>query len=852
MKVAVHWQDADSSSAKAVSDIFPDAEIMICGGHAGRAHRKILELRHKMKKVSKKMLEKYMDTFPTLGEVRCKCEEGNHSSSCGCLNPSFIAKAHTNFTSILMEAQSQEEFVIHLKALPYHARDIHEWEGGWCDFHPLCVCTCKKCDDKENIQCKGKPYQTRMKLDCEFHALLYEIEYSERAAKASKLVHSILKRGHSNAVEASHNVLIRFRYKDIFLERLHYQLSTNLGLLQANLTYMHAKLGTSYHWLPELYKRMQLPVFEGIVDALAKHNVQRKSELELAKTTPKKKQRIALKKKRVKEGQERIKWSKEHGHDTYYGGSDAEEYACDSGDGVNQRKEKGSAHGKGKPRDKGMCVARGSSTHLQSSHRDCPFNKKRENKEPHPDNEQLIPDSESDETMSVSDLLESGDDMSNGGSSDSETISCTCGAEGRAHKRDCPLSSRNRMSGCTLFPAPSEPEAHTEPSTVAENVSSPQETKNVKPEMNVGDYVCIHSRRIQGFDILCRIVGEFAGRYQLYCAKGVLNTSFSCTELIPVTGCSPIPLNEWRKAPKITLRSATNNRTLHEHCNCSVPETSESIVISSASEEENKAPDVWINNVAYTLNCCDKEIVLSRRGWLTDKIICAAQMPLLQFFPNMAGLQPPTLQKVFGFHAHSGEFVQIIHVRNNHWALVSTVGCQSGVVRVYDSLYKTLSKETEYLIANMIHVLSSDLRIVMDVAKQSNGSDCGVLAIAYAFDICTGIDPCTVRFDHSKIRPHLATCLENCQVTRFSVLGDRVSVQRKPKTVELHCSCRMSERDGEKFPECDSCHVWYHRHCMDIPIEVFDEDSEVHWECKQCVESCTQPTGEPPQSESRL
>ena len=50
MQVAVHWQGADSSSAKAVSDVFPDAEIIICGGHAGRAHKNILELHHKMKK----------------------------------------------------------------------------------------------------------------------------------------------------------------------------------------------------------------------------------------------------------------------------------------------------------------------------------------------------------------------------------------------------------------------------------------------------------------------------------------------------------------------------------------------------------------------------------------------------------------------------------------------------------------------------------------------------------------------------------------------------------------------------------------------------------------------------------
>ena len=46
--VAIHWQDADSYSAKAVREVFHDAEIMICEGHAGRTHRKILELRQKI------------------------------------------------------------------------------------------------------------------------------------------------------------------------------------------------------------------------------------------------------------------------------------------------------------------------------------------------------------------------------------------------------------------------------------------------------------------------------------------------------------------------------------------------------------------------------------------------------------------------------------------------------------------------------------------------------------------------------------------------------------------------------------------------------------------------------------
>ena len=32
----------------------------------------------------------------------------------------------------------------------------------------------------------------------------------------------------------------------------------------------------------------------------------------------------------------------------------------------------------------------------------------------------------------------------------------------------------------------------------------------------------------------CRVVGEFDGRYQLYCSKGVLDTTFSRAEVIPM------------------------------------------------------------------------------------------------------------------------------------------------------------------------------------------------------------------------------------------------------------------------------------------------------------------------------
>ena len=61
---------------------------------------------------------------------------------------------------------------------------------------------------------------------------------------------------------------------------------------------------------------------------------------------------------------------------------------------------------------------------------------------------------------------------------------------------------------------------------------------------------------------------------------------------------------------------------------------------------------------------------------------------------------------------HSGEFVQIVHVRNNHWCVVSTVGCESGAVYVYDRLYKSPTKELIHLIASMIHSQSNELNYV--------------------------------------------------------------------------------------------------------------------------------------------
>ena len=767
MCVAIHWQDADSSSANSFSAVFPDAEIMICAGHSGRAHRKILESRQKIKQFPKKFIEKHREKFPGIVECSSDCKKdshsntcvrfchctGNHSVGCGCLTAEFIAKAHTNFTSILRVVESQEEFVTRLHSLARHARDEHEWEGGKCDFHPLLVCSCGNCGNQDQLHCEGKPYRTKVMLKCKFHALIYEIELHERAMQAKQLVHPVLKSGHSNAVEASHNVLIRFRSKAIALQMTHYHVSTNLGLLQSNLTYMHQMCGVSYHWIPELFRRMDLPVFDGVQEALERDNDARKKDLDRAKRSPVKRKRIALKRNRVNEGRKRMEWSKKHGHHTY---GEPEEH-------VEKEKKKRAAY------------AKKSRASRVSNLKKCPVKRKRGTYSDSSDNI-LLDDSDSVPT-------DSGDN----------------------EIREPPEKKIN----------PSLP----------------------KPIFEVGDYVCVHKDK---YHIVCRIVVEFHGRYSLYCPAGVINRSFCTTELMRIENFTHIPLNEWRQAPKVPLSDAVALALVSE-CTCSLRECSETVIVVSSPEDEQEKDEMWVTNPIYSLSFGARDLILSPEGWLTDEIITAAQKLMHQYFLNMKGFQPPTLGQVpGGFDVHREEFLQIINVKNNHWCVVSTVGCETGIINLYDSLYGSVDLETEYLIAGMVFSPASKLTIKMvNVERQSNSSDCGVLAVAYAFDICSGVDPCKARYDSSRTRQHLATCLSDCNFSRFPVVGSERKCRsvKLSKTVELYCTCRMPERVGEEnMAECDVCKDWFHLHCQDIPNDVF-ATSGVIWKCKVCCSS---------------
>ena len=328
----------------------------------------------------------------------------------------------------------------------------------------------------------------------------------------------------------------------------------------------------------------------------------------------------------------------------------------------------------------------------------------------------------------------------------------------------------------------------------------PPPVRKSKPNIKVGDYVGLHESKLDKYHIPCHVVQTFGDRCLLYCRKGVLRTGYAKSRLVALSGDLSIFVENWRTAAKISLREVASDPASLEVCYCDLakPElTKEPIVLPS--DEESTADNTWLSTPLYTLSM-DKEEVLSPDSWLLDTVNRAAQLLILQEFPHVGGLQDPSTHQCLSFQVLRGEFVQIIHVGGSHWVTVSNIGCNDGEVCVYDSLYYSVPSSTLKLIASLMFSPTKKLVVrLMDVGTQANGSDCGVHAIVFAYDICSGNGPCKVRYDHWSIRRHLADCLEKCHLSRFPVVGERRTVGvRHTQSVDLHCSCRMPKEVGNE------------------------------------------------------
>ena len=199
-------------------------------------------------------------------------------------------------------------------------------------------------------------------------------------------------------------------------------------------------------------------------------------------------------------------------------------------------------------------------------------------------------------------------------------------------------------------------------------------------------------------------------------------------------------------------------------------------------------------------------------------------------------MHDPVLRR---FATVDGEFVQVLHMNNNHW--ICAAGNRKDEVSVYDSMGGNLSKDTVYVIARMVKYEDKELMVkLIPLQHETNGNDCGLFALAFASDFAEGIDPSEPYYDKKALRNHLLQCFRNNKINQF--LQEDMSVKSKPskivcKVYEVFCICKdvFFEEDVEKEPEnfmaeCSKCEEWYHRKCEVISKEVFVKPN-APWEC---------------------
>ena len=110
----------------------------------------------------------------------------------------------------------------------------------------------------------------------------------------------------------------------------------------------------------------------------------------------------------------------------------------------------------------------------------------------------------------------------------------------------------------------------------------------------------------------------------------------------------------------------------------------------------------------------------------------------------------------------------MIHTRENHWIVASTVCCCTQEVRIYDSLFTTVDSTTSLLLKQ---VFEERVKIAVGTSPRQEGiHDCGVHAIAVSTALACGVLPESIKFNQPSMRHHLIKCFEQSELTQFPVL----------------------------------------------------------------------------------
>ena len=116
--------------------------------------------------------------------------------------------------------------------------------------------------------------------------------------------------------------------------------------------------------------------------------------------------------------------------------------------------------------------------------------------------------------------------------------------------------------------------------------------------------------------------------------------------------------------------------------------------------------------------------------------------------------------------------------------------------------------------------------------QQTNSSDCGLFAVAFAAVLASGGHPSSFRFHQESMRGHLHSCLQNGLLSSFPTR--RIGRENRKFTcfcriVPVFCNSRMPETFSREMIRCDQCLNWFH---LDLCVPVANTCEK--WFCKDC------------------
>ena len=109
---------------------------------------------------------------------------------------------------------------------------------------------------------------------------------------------------------------------------------------------------------------------------------------------------------------------------------------------------------------------------------------------------------------------------------------------------------------------------------------------------------------------------------------------------------------------------------------------------------------MWISELA--LSETDKSVI-EKMEWLNDNHMYAAQTLLKKDFPHLSGLLATTVVASRKAIPVDGDTIQILNVDNCHWICIAVDRKNPDTVRVYDSMYASLSLSSQQQICALLH-----------------------------------------------------------------------------------------------------------------------------------------------------